>query len=279
MSNCAIEQLRKSIVDEYLKSNREMWDDWAPLHAQSEFYDVEGFINGRCTLKKPELEEMGDVSGRSLLHLQCHFGLDTLSWARLGARVTGVDFSENAIEIARSLSEQIGVEAEFVCSNIYELPDNLAGEFDIVYTSIGALCWLNDIERWGEIVSHYIKPGGFFYILEGHPVLNIFDDSEDSTELKIVPSYFHSEKPEEYESTGSYAGAVPDRKHTSYEWAHSMSDIINALIGADLRIEFLHEFPIAFFKAYPFLEQDKDGYWRLEGDKVPMTFSLKATKP
>ena len=128
-------------MDEYIKGNRDLWNELTPIHAQSEFYDMEGFKNGRSSMLYPiELEEMGDVSGKSLLHLQCHFGMDTLSWARLGAVVTGVDFSDKSIELARSLSEELGIEADFVCCDIYDLPENLKGEFDIVYTSGGVLC-------------------------------------------------------------------------------------------------------------------------------------------
>jgi SAM-dependent methyltransferase len=266
-------------MDEYLKKNRDMWNDWAPLHTESEFYDVKGFKNGRNTLDFIELEEMGDVSGKALLHLQCHFGLDTLSWARLGTRVTGVDFSDKAIDIARSLSKELGIEADFICSNIYDLPENLNGKSDIVYTSGGVLCWLPDLKQWAEIIAHFLKPGGFFYIREGHPILNIFDDSEDVVELKIARSYFHKAESEIYETAGSYTGAPTDRPHTGHEWTHSMDDIINALISSGLKIEFLHEYPVIFFKRWPFMEQDEENWWRLEGDRLPLTFSIKATKP
>lgn len=265
-------------MDEHIKANREMWNKWAPLHAGSEFYDVEGFKNGRCTLKSIELEELGDVSGKSLLHLQCHFGLDTLSWARLRAKVTGVDFSDKAITLARSLSRELEIEADFICSNIYDLPKNLDGEFDIVFTSYGVLCWLPDLQRWAEVISHFLKPGGTFYIVEGHPLMTIFDNSEDATELKVTQPYFHTAEPMKWEGTGSYAGIQEDKLHTSYEWTHSLGNILNALIRAGLRIEFLHEFPVASYPGFPFTEQDKAGWWRVKGNNIPLTFSLKATK-
>ena len=127
-------------MDEYLKKNRELWNEITPIHARSAFYDVEGFKKGRSTLDSIELEELGDVSGKSLLHLQCHFGLDTLSWARRGAKVTGVDFSDEAITQARSLSEETSIKANFICSNIYDLPDVIEDQFDIIFTSYGILC-------------------------------------------------------------------------------------------------------------------------------------------
>ncbi len=268
-------------MDKYLRNNYEMWNDWAPLHAGSEFYDVEGFKKGRSSMLYPiEFEEVGDVTGKSLLHLQCHFGLDTLSWARLGAKVTGMDFSDKAIELARSLSKELGLEANFVCSNLYDLLENLNGRFDIVYTSGGVLCWLPDLKRWGEIISHFLKPGGFFYILEGHPFLNmLLTESPDVTGPEITRSYFYTAEPEVYQTDASYAGTKTDKMHTGNEWTHSMGDIINAVISAGLRIEFLHEFPKIFFKAVPYMEQDEEGYWRIPGDKIPLIFTLKATMP
>ena len=264
---------------EYMKSNQEMWDDWAPLHAKSDFYDVEGFRKGRCTLYAMELEEMGDVSGKSLLHLQCHFGLDTLSWARRGAKVTGMDFSGEAIEIACSLSRELGIDANFVCSNIYDLPENLQGEFDIIYTSAGVLCWLPDLKRWAQIISHFLRPGGFFYILEGHPFLNmLLSDSPDMTGPEIQRSYFHTVEPEEYQTDLSYAGVKTDKPHTGNEWTHSMGDIVNSLVSSGLRIEFLHEFPVSFDKCLPFMERDENGLWRIPGDRIPLIFTLRASK-
>ena len=267
-------------MDEYKKANRDLWNEVTPIHAQSEFYDVEGFKNGRSSMLYPiELEEMGDVTGKSLLHLQCHFGIDTLSWARLGAKVTGVDFSDKAIELARSLSKELEIEADFICSDIYKLTDVLAEKFDIVYTSAGVLCWLPDLKRWAEIISHFLKPGGFFYILEGHPFSCIFDDSPDITEPKVKYSYFHTTEPAKWEPEGDYADPDAVVTHGSYEWTHSMGDIINSIIAVGLRIEFLHEFPFIYFKCYPFMEQDDNGLWRIKGDKVPLILTLKAIKP
>lgn len=267
-------------MNEYLKNNQEMWNDWAPLHAESEFYDVEGFKNGRNTLDSIELEEVGDVSGKSLLHLQCHFGMDTLSWARLGARVTGVDFSDKAIDIARSLSKELEIEADFICCNIYDLPEKLDEKFDIVYTARGVLCWLPDLKRWAEVITHFLNPRGVFYILDGHPFLDmLLSDSPDMTEPEITRSYFHTAEPEQYQTDGSYAGVKTDKPHTGNEWTHSIGDIVNSLISSGLGIEFLHEFPVFFSKCLPFMELDSDGLWRIPGDRIPLIFTLKATKP
>src|SRR5919206_2445351 len=163
-------------MNKYVESNRSLWDGWTRLHAHSEFYDLAGFKAGRSSLKDIELAEVGDVRGRSLLHLQCHFGQDTLSWARLGAEVTGVDFSTEAIRLARALNEELHIPARFIQSNIYALPDVLDERFDIVFTSYGVLAWLPDLDAWGEIVARYLKPGGFFYIVENHPLTGMVSD-------------------------------------------------------------------------------------------------------
>lgn len=266
-------------MDEYMNNNLGMWNDWAVENAKSEFYDVEGFKNGRCTLKSIELEEVGDVTGKSLLHLMCHFGMDTLSWARLGAKVTGVDFSDKAIELARSLSKELGTDADFICCNIYDLPGNLNGRFDIVYTSAGVLCWLPDLKRWAEIIAHFLKPGGFFYIMEGHPVLNmLLSESPEVTAPEITESYFYTPEPLTYQVDGSYAGIKTEKTHTGNEWTHSVGDIVNSLISTGLKIEYLHEFPKLFFQGMPYMVEDDEGWWRIPGDKIPLLFTLKATK-
>ena len=251
-----------------------------PIQSASRFYDVDGFKAGKSTLLSIELEELGDVTGKSLLHLQCHFGLDTMSWARLGARVTGVDFSEKAIELARSLSGELGIDARFVLSNVYDLPDalNEAGEYDVVFTSYGVLCWLPDLPRWAEIIAHFLKPGGTFYMIDGHPAANIFNDDNDATDLTVRYPYFHSEAMR-FESGPTYAGDEM-LKTSSYEWCHPIGDILNPLISAGLRIEFLHEFPFSGYQHLPMMVQGDDGWWRFPefNESVPQLFSLKATR-
>ena len=265
-------------MEYYRCMNRELWNELTPIHAGSEFYDVEGFKAGKSTLKAIELEELGNVSGKSLLHLQCHFGLDTLSWARLGARVTGVDFSDRAIVMARSLSKELGIKADFIHSDIYELPETLSSEFDIVFTSYGVLCWLADLRQWGEIIAHFLKPGGTFYMVADHPLTNIFQSSEEDDELKVTYSYFHTPEPVKWASPGTYADTSANVSHPAYEWTHSLSDVVNALISAKLCIDFVHEFPVCAWQRFPSMEQDEAGWWRLKGDNIPLSFSLKATR-
>ncbi len=267
-------------MDKYMKANRDLWDEITSIHVNSELYDVEGFKSGKTRLSPTSLElaETGDVSNKSLLHLQCHFGMDTLSFARLGAKAIGVDYSEKAINLARSLSQEIGIKADFLCCNIYDLKKNLNDRFDIVYTSSGVLCWLPDLERWAEIIAHFLKPGGFFYIWEGHPLACIFDNSKMSTDFKVVNSYFHQPEPTRWEPEGDYADRQAKVVQPSYEWTHSLGDVINAILHAGLRIDFLHEFPVSAYQCYPFAEKQEDGFWHVKGDKVPLTFSIKATR-
>lgn len=267
-------------MDKYFKANLEHWNEVTPIHAKSKFYDVQGFRAGKCTLMPLEREELGDVSGKTLLHLQCHFGLDTMSWARLGAKVTGVDFSDKAIGLARSLSRELGIPADFLCCNIYDLPQVLKGEFDIVFTSYGILCWLPDLKEWAKIIAHFLKPGGTFYIVEGHPFNTVFENERNTKDLKVRYSYFHSPKPTRWEPDGTYADKDAEVSTPSYEWVHPLGEVINSLISAGLKIEFVHEFPYWCEGYFPFMEKGEDGWWRLKGGKeiIPLMFSLKATK-
>ena len=268
--------------DRYIEANRKSWDARTPTHFGSRFYDVDGFKAGASSLHSLEIEEVGDVRGKSLLHLQCHFGLDTMSWARLGARSTGADFSEEAVSLARSLSEELGIDAKFVVSNLYDLPDVLEGRFDVVFTSYGALTWLPDLERWAGVIAHFLEPGGFLYVLDSHPFGNVFYDEEDAVELR--PFYPYSTRgadPLAFPTGSTYTDGPQEQYGPTFEWGHSVGDILNALISAGLTIDFFHEFHFAGYEALPMMEQGDDGWWRLPegGESVPFLFSLKATKP
>jgi SAM-dependent methyltransferase len=266
------------MADPYLEANRELWDAWTGIHEHSEFYDLPGFLAGQSRLDTVELD-LGDVKDKSLLHLQCHFGLSTLSWARLGARVTGVDFSERAIALARRVSQQASLSADFVCSSIYDLPAALSGEFDIVFTSHGVLSWLPDLEGWAKVIAHFLKRGGTFYIVEAHPTAYVFDD-ENAMDLSVRFPYFHSAKPERSEVKGSYADREADHAGVEYFWAHSVGDILTSLIAAGLRIESFREYPMLAWKMFPFMEMDEAGWWHLPDQfpDLPLMFSLRATK-
>jgi SAM-dependent methyltransferase len=227
---------------------------------------------------------VGDVTGKSLLHLQCHFGIDTLSWARLGARVTGADFSPAAIELARTLATELGFgDARFVRSNLYDLPAALEGEFDVVYTSRGVLGWLPDIAAWARVVAHFLAPGGTFFITEIHPVAQALDDENVRPgELRLAYPYWEHEEPLTFAVQGSYADRDADvGEHTEHGWDHGLGEIVTALIDAGLRIERLVEHPFLDWKV-DFLVEDEEGRWRLPADaggELPLMFSLVATRP
>jgi SAM-dependent methyltransferase len=267
-------------MDEYLRANQARWDELVPIHLRSAFYDVEGFKAGRLSLSSIEREELGDVSGRSLLHLQCHFGLDTISWARLGARVVGVDFSQAAIDAARALAVETGVEAEFIQADIANLPASLDDRFDIVFTSYGIICWLPDLGEWATAAARCLVPGGVFYIADFHPFACVFDDQ--SSDLQLRYPYLASGEPLVFEGNeGSYADAsVRLETSVNYAWSHSLSEVVNALIAAGLSIDFLHEFDFSPEAFRPNLERGDDGRFRLKdhGESVPLVFSIKATK-
>jgi SAM-dependent methyltransferase len=274
-------------MDPHVAANRALWDEWTPIHVRSAFYDVEGWKSGaRPDLYPLLVEEVGDVAGKDLLHLQCHFGLDTLAWVRRGARATGVDISERGIEAARRLSAETGLDATFVVSDVLELPSNLEGrDFDVVFTSLGALNWLPDVPRWAEVAAHFVRPGGFLYIAEAHPFAWVFDDDDTATELRLRHHYWPSPEPLAFPNHGSYADPdAPVSEPVEYAWQHSMGEIITSLAAAGLRIEYLHEHPWVPWKMFPFMVEAEagSGVWRLpapDDARLPLLFSLKATKP
>ncbi|NHK32433.1 MAG: class I SAM-dependent methyltransferase [Asgard group archaeon] len=267
--------------DKYYEANLKRWNELVAVHAKSDEYDLEGFLAGKSSLKSIEIEEIGDVKGKSLLHLQCHFGLDSLSWARMGAKVTGVDFAPEAVKLARELNEQLNLDAKFIEANIYDLPEKLDGKFDIVFTSYGVLCWLPDLDKWAMMIANYLKTGGMFYVAEFHPFAYVFNDNKDTTELEVHYDYFPQKEPMKFDDVGSYAN--PDAKIENtidYEWTHSVSEIINSITKAGLRIKFFNEHDVSCYEQFPFAKQDKDGYYRLKNQKIsiPLMFSLKAIK-
>lgn len=269
-------------VNKYLDANRALWDEWTGINYRSDFYRVDAFKAGLNKLRAYEMEEVGTVKGKDLVHLQCHFGLDTLCWARLGARVTGADFSSAAIEQARALAAEVGLDARFVCSDVYDLPDQLDAKYDVVYTSRGVLGWLPDLDRWARVVAHFVRPGGFLYITEVHPVAQVFDDDDGVTELRLRYPYFSHADPIASAVVGSYADRTAKvSEDVAYGWNHGLGEIVTALANAGLRVDFLHEFP---FCEWPvsFLQVQADGTHRLPPEhdgRLPLFFSLKASKP
>ncbi len=262
----------------HLEANRRRWDEMVALNAASREYDLEGFKRGRVRLSALERREVGSVRGKSLLHLQCHFGIDTMCWARLGARATGVDFSPAAIRLARELAEELDLDARFLLSDVYRLPRVLHARFDVVYTSMGVLCWLPDLRRWGRVIRRFLKRGGVFYLLDSHPVAHVLANEPGGNGPELVAPYFPGERPERFVPDWSKA---PIKERVQYNWQHTIEEILGSLLDAGLRIEFVHEFPFTFWKEFPSLRQGRDGWWRpAKGPgRVPLMMSVRACKP
>ena len=265
---------------DWLAVNRANWDERVPIHAASEFYDLPGFVAGtKGGLREFELAEIGDVTGKSLVHLQCHMGQDTLSWARRGARVTGLDFSDAAVQAARSLAAQIGVaDSRFVTSDVYDAVEALDGQtFDVVYTGLGALCWLPDIDRWARTAAALVAPGGFLYLAEFHPFADTLADDGRTVQF----DYFAQDatvwdEPDTYTYTD---GEKLTNATVTVEWQHGIGEVVSALAKAGLRLEFLHEHEFSLFARFPILEQHGRLLTFPAGHpRVPLIYSLRATK-
>jgi 2-polyprenyl-3-methyl-5-hydroxy-6-metoxy-1,4-benzoquinol methylase len=259
----------------YFEANREGWNKRTAIHKTSAFYDVASFKAGKSSLNKLELEEVGDVKGKSLLHLQCHFGLDTLSWAREGANVTGIDISDDAIVLAKELSKELQIPAQFVRSNVYDLKENLHQKFDIIFTSYGVVGWLPDLNKWADIINHLLKPGGTFYMVEFHPVIWMMDDN-----FEQIKYHYHNVETIVEQATGTYSNPDADINYTEYGWNHSLAEVINPLLQHNMQLQFLHEFSYSNYNCFNNMEKGADGNWRVKNleDKIPMMYSIRFKK-
>lgn len=274
------------MLDDYLKANLASWDEAVGLHVDSELYDVAGFKAGGSSLSDIELSELGPLvhEDTTLLHLQCHFGLDTLSWARRDAVVTGVDFSGEGVRTARALADEVGLSprATFIQSDVESLPDKLPEQFDVVFTSWGALIWLADLERWAEVIARSLRPGGVFYIAEFHPYVFLLADDATPDLLRIGYPYFMYGVPNRFDDASDYADPKVATEHTvTFEWLHGFAEIVDPLLRRGLRLDFLHELPYTV-PGLPFdiLERDAGGMLRVKGhhDDFPLTFTLMMTR-
>ena len=229
----------------YFEENKQSWNKRTAVHKDSAFYDLDSFKKGKSSLNRIELEELGDVTGKSLLHLQCHFGMDTMSWAKAGADCVGVDLSDEAINLAKEINAELNLQTEFLCCNVYDLKQHLDKKFDIVFTSYGTIGWLPDLDAWAAIIAHFLKPGGIFYIADFHPVLWMMDEKFE----QVKYDYFNTE-------------------------------IINALLKHKLQIAQFNEFPYTPYNCFNNLEKGTDGMWRIKDmdEKMPMMYSIKAVK-
>ena len=263
-----------------LASNRDLWDKRVRAHLEHRLYPSEDVERGTYDLGEPEVSELGDVRGLRLVHLQCNAGADTLAWARRGAEVVGVDFSSVAITEAQRLAEIVGLPAMFVCSDLYDLPAELGG-FDVVYTSMGVLWWLPDLDRWAAAVAGLLADGGRFYLYEIHPTSMALATGDGAFE--IGEDYYGPGEPIVFETAGTYYEAPADfaaEPAMEHGTVHTLGSIVTALAGAGLRIEFLHEHPFTRFRMHPPLVELAEGFWSFPPGwpRVPLTFSLLATR-
>ncbi len=261
------------------ESNRGLWNEMARVHMGA-YPEVDLLRQGREILDEIELREIGDVRGKRLLHLQCHIGTDTLAWARHGAIVTGVDFSPVAIACAERLRDELGLEARFVETSVYDLRTVLSERFDIVYTSRGVLCWLRDLDAWGQLIADFLVPDGVFYMMESHPILNALEEESPGV-LSFVYPYFHLPEPMRFEAGGpDYAD--PDHRlgHPSHEWVWGTGEILSALMRAGMQLELYNEYDRLFFRRYPSMTSEDGRWYRLPqyGGMVPLMFTLRARK-
>lgn len=254
---------------DYVDINKEAWDKRTKVHVDSKFYDIAAFKEGESSLNSIEIEQVDNVEGKKLLHLQCHFGQDTLSWARQGAMVTGVDLSTEAIEQANDLKSELGLEATFIANDIYQFGNESTEKFDIVFTSYGVLCWLPDLTLWAKIIADSLVIGGEFHLVEFHT----FND------LLSGYSYFPQSEPD-IEDEGTYTENCDGTKSKMVTWAHSLSEVITALISAGLSVEHFKEYPYSPYKCFEGLDYvAEQGYQMLhKGQQVPLLYAIKARK-
>lgn len=260
---------------DYLKINKATWNDKTDVHIDSEFYDMRGFLKGKSTLNAIELELLGDIKGKKVLHLQCHFGQDTMTFSRMGAKATGVDLSDKAIDRARGFAAQLNLDTEFVCCDVYDTPNHLKGKFDIVFTSYGTIGWLPDLEKWAGVVSHFLKKGGQFVMADFHPVVWMYDN--DFREVQY--NYFNVATIVE-EETGTYADKSAEMHSKTISWNHPTSEILNALIDSGLEIKRYNEYDYSPYNCFNHTEEFKKGKYRIMhfGNKIPMVYSILASK-
>ena len=252
------------------QANRDGWDGLAATHYRN--YHTEKLLAGTPLLNELITREVGDVKGKSLVHLLCHIGTDTLSWALLGAKVTGVDISPESLKYARKLAQQMGIDADFIETDIMQVADKVKTKFDIAFSSTGVLCWLPDIKKYAHSVRQLLNDNGFFYICDGHPFRDALIDETGSSSIDTIQGDYFRKEVWEYDDMGDYTD--PDLKVpvNSYEWHWTMGEIVTAFCDAGMRIEFLHEFPHYFYNGYT--------PYDVQNDKIepyPCTFSLKAT--
>jgi SAM-dependent methyltransferase len=262
-------------IQKAFEINKETWNKRVVLHAASDFYALEAFKKGASSLTTFELKALADVQGKSLLHLQCHFGQDTLSWSRLGAVCTGVDISDEAVELARQLNQDLSLDATFVCCNVLDTSKYIQEQFDIIFTSYGTIGWLPNLEPWAQMIAERLKKGGTFYIIDFHPIAWMFDYTKSPPTM----TYGYQQKEAIYEAyEGSYAAPNSGLQSKEYGWNHSLGSVVTSLANAGLTIDYLEEYEESPYNVFPGLVTNKRGMYELPGGKYPLLFALKARR-
>lgn len=260
---------------DYININKQTWNEKTDVHIASEFYDMESFLHGKSTLNDIELPLLGAISGKKILHLQCHFGQDTLSLARMGAQVTGIDLSDKAIERAREFAAKLNLDATFICCDIYDAPNHSDETFDIVFTSYGTIGWLPDLEKWANVIAHFLKPGGRFIMADFHPVVWMFDDNFKT----VFYNYFNVE-PIIESTSGTYADKEAEITTKTISWNHPISEILNALLQSGLELNAFNEYDYSPYNCFNETVEVEKGKFRIKhfDNKIPMVYSIVATK-
>jgi SAM-dependent methyltransferase len=259
----------------YFEINKNSWNKRTDIHVSSDFYQMDKFLSGLNTLNSIELDVLGNIEGLSVLHLQCHFGQDSLSLERMGARVTAVDFSDKSIDKAKELALKLGLNTRFICCNIYDLTDFLDEQFDLVFTSYGTIGWLPDLDRWAKIISKFLKPGGKFVFAEFHPVVWMFDN--DFKEVGY--SYFNTGAINETE-TGTYADKTSNLTQEYVCWNHGVGEVLGSLLNNQLKLSFFKEYDYSPYNCFSHTQEFEPGKFRIEhlGHKIPLVYALMAVK-
>src|SRR5690606_1409512 len=262
-------------MENYIDKNRDAWNKRAELHINSDFYDVKGFLEGKSSLNPIELRLLGDISDKSILHLQCHFGQDTISLSRLGAEVTGVDLSDKAIALAKELAKKDNSSAKFICCDIYDLPNHLDETFDIVFTSYGTIGWLPDLDKWAKLITRFLNPNGQFIFVEFHPFVWMFDDNLS----EITYNYFKDKPIVEIKDASYTDGKLPG-KLEDVSWNHALSEVINTVIFNGLKINSLDEFDYSHYDIFADSVEHEPGKFRVKkfDNTLPLVYSISATK-
>lgn len=266
-----------------LAANLANWESRVPVHAAA--YGLDRFVEDPEHLSdvvRDDAPALGDLTGLRVAHLQCHLGTDTVSLARLGADVVGLDFSPSALEVARALADRAGNEVRFVQADVYDAVEAIGDGFDLVYTTVGIVAWLPSMTRWAKVVAELLTPGGRLYLRDGHPMLMTLDETRDDHQLVVTHPYFRRPEPQRWEDTSSYtgqAGAVSSP--VCFEWSHPLSEIVQAVIDAGLDVTRLHEGDTLDWAFAPWMEADDQGHYRFPAEQralVPTEFTLEAIR-